>query len=286
VFAPGETQQTVAVPILGDTVYEPDETFLVCLTNAAHATLARACGVGTILDDDTAPPANLPPTVAITTPTNSQVFVTPPGLVPIEALAQDIDGIVARVEFFAGPTFLGADTNAPFTVLWTNTVPGGYVLTAVATDDDGATGTSAPVSIIIRSCTPVLDATPLQSLIRCVCDEAIFSTTISSPDPVRIVWRANGTVIPGETNNTLILQGLKPFHAGLYTVEISNACAFVSRSATLSLKGAGNLNPVPFTNSATITINLSGPAAPYPSALLVECLPGQTPRCHPGWLRP
>ena len=131
-----------------------------------------------------------------------------------------------------------------------------------------------PVSITIRSCSPALDATPLSSLTRCVCDEAVFSTTISSLDPVSIVWRANGAVIPGETNNTLILQGLKPFHAGLYTVEINTACASVSRSAVLTLKGAGNLNPVPFTNRAEITINLSGPAAPYPSALLVECLPG------------
>ena len=55
-FAPGVTSQTVAVPVTGDTVYEPDETFLVRLTNPTNAVVAGGAGAGTIRNDDTPPP--------------------------------------------------------------------------------------------------------------------------------------------------------------------------------------------------------------------------------------
>ena len=60
VFAPGETSNTVAVPILGDATYEPDETFTLTLSNPTNATLGTATATGTITNDDapTAPPGH------------------------------------------------------------------------------------------------------------------------------------------------------------------------------------------------------------------------------------
>jgi hypothetical protein len=55
-FAPGETSKTISVPINGDTVFEPDETFFVTLSNPDNANIARAQATGTIINDD------LPPT--------------------------------------------------------------------------------------------------------------------------------------------------------------------------------------------------------------------------------
>lgn len=53
----GETTATIKVPILGDTTYEPDETFSVRLTKAQNVALDRryAKAVGTILNDDSQP---------------------------------------------------------------------------------------------------------------------------------------------------------------------------------------------------------------------------------------
>ncbi len=51
-FAPGETSKTIDVPVLGDTVAEANETLYFLLTNAVKATLGRARGTGTILNDD------------------------------------------------------------------------------------------------------------------------------------------------------------------------------------------------------------------------------------------
>lgn len=52
IFAPGEITKTITVAVKGDTKVEPDETFLVNLTNPVNATLTKAQGIGTIINDD------------------------------------------------------------------------------------------------------------------------------------------------------------------------------------------------------------------------------------------
>ncbi len=54
-FAPGETSKTVKVSINGDLLNEANEVFSVQLSNEVNATLTRARGTATILNDDRAP---------------------------------------------------------------------------------------------------------------------------------------------------------------------------------------------------------------------------------------
>jgi uncharacterized repeat protein (TIGR01451 family) len=58
-FNAGVTTQNLAISILGDTLYEPDEFFLVNLSSPSNAMLAKAQGVGTILNDDPLPSLTL-----------------------------------------------------------------------------------------------------------------------------------------------------------------------------------------------------------------------------------
>ena len=52
-FAPGVTTQTVTIQVVGDTVREPDETFLVNLSNPSpNAYIFKTPGIGTIRNDD------------------------------------------------------------------------------------------------------------------------------------------------------------------------------------------------------------------------------------------
>jgi hypothetical protein len=51
-FAAGEVRKTISVPILGDTVIEPDEIFFVDLSTPANARIGQGRGTGTILNDD------------------------------------------------------------------------------------------------------------------------------------------------------------------------------------------------------------------------------------------
>jgi hypothetical protein len=60
-FGTGETQKSVTVPVVGDTVVEPDETFVVNLSSPTHATIGDGQGVGTITNDDSGTPPPPPP---------------------------------------------------------------------------------------------------------------------------------------------------------------------------------------------------------------------------------
>ena len=51
-FAAGETSKTVQVAVVGDTIYEPTETFTVALSNPVNATIAVGSATGTLENDD------------------------------------------------------------------------------------------------------------------------------------------------------------------------------------------------------------------------------------------
>ncbi len=53
-FNPGEMVKNIEVLVLGDTLYEPDETFTMTLSNPVNATLSNSQTIGTIQNDDPA----------------------------------------------------------------------------------------------------------------------------------------------------------------------------------------------------------------------------------------
>jgi uncharacterized protein (TIGR03437 family) len=55
-FNPGDTSTTVSVLVIGDTTFEPNETFLVNLSGPTNASISDPQGVGAIVNDDAAPP--------------------------------------------------------------------------------------------------------------------------------------------------------------------------------------------------------------------------------------
>lgn len=91
--------------------------------------------------------ANQAPSVAISAPANGNVIRIGTG-VTIAATATDIDGTVTSVQIVANGTVLTTLTSTPYTYLWNPTTEGVYRLTAVATDNSGATTTSATVTVM------------------------------------------------------------------------------------------------------------------------------------------
>ena len=104
---------------------------------------------------------NIPPAVAILRPPNGAVYYTPVNI-QLLARAGDLDGRVTNVEFFANGADLGAGTmvvldppgvggvvGPVYLLTWSNTPPNNYTLTAVATDNGGASTTSATVNISV-----------------------------------------------------------------------------------------------------------------------------------------
>ena len=55
------------------------------------------------------------------------------------------------MDIYQGSTLLKSDTTVPYSVAWDGVGPGSYQLTAVAHDNDGATRTSAAVTVTVKS---------------------------------------------------------------------------------------------------------------------------------------
>src|ERR1017187_7230704 len=106
--------------------------------------------------------SNLPPVVSIVSPTSGAVFNAPVNISLI-AKAGDPDGSVTNLEFFANGADLGRGlpvvldppgvngvTGLIYFFNWKNAPTNSYSLTAVATDNDGLSTTSAPVKITVQ----------------------------------------------------------------------------------------------------------------------------------------
>jgi hypothetical protein len=102
---------------------------------------------------------NALPTASITSPNNGQSFIAPANVI-IAANAGDSDGTISKVEFFNGATKLGEDLASPYSFNWNNVVAGSYTLTVKATDNRGATMTSAEVTIAVTN-SPAMPVTLL-----------------------------------------------------------------------------------------------------------------------------
>ncbi len=93
-FAPGETTKTISIPIVGDTIYEGDETFFLNLSNVANAVIANAQGIGTITDDDD----STAPTVSFTTSATAPTGTTPISGSTIYNVMPAITGVAADTQ--------------------------------------------------------------------------------------------------------------------------------------------------------------------------------------------
>jgi len=91
---------------------------------------------------------NLNPTISISNISNGQEFREQESIT-IETSTSDIDGTIALVEFYANGEKIGEDTSEPFSVQWDDAPIGNHTLAAVASDDQGDQGESAPVSISV-----------------------------------------------------------------------------------------------------------------------------------------
>jgi len=99
-----------------------------------------------------APQDNQPPTVSISSPSNS---ATVTGTTTISANASDNIG-VAKVEFYVDNSLKSTDTTSPYSYNW-DTAPfinGNYSLLAKAYDATGNVGASSPVSVTVANPPP------------------------------------------------------------------------------------------------------------------------------------
>lgn len=130
-FNPGDTSKTVVVTITGDTTNEPDETFVVNVSNPVNATVGDGQGVGTIENDDA-------PVLLIDDTTG-------------RALA--LDSVIATRDPFSllEPNYFGADKHrrVALSVWRLGLLPADTAANITVTAHDGAGGTyNLPVEFV------------------------------------------------------------------------------------------------------------------------------------------
>ncbi|HXG48964.1 MAG TPA: Ig-like domain-containing protein, partial [Methylomirabilota bacterium] len=193
----------------------------------------QSCAVAFIQDND-APP-NHPPAVALIHPPDGSVL---PAGEPLRlvATATDVDGYVQTVEFFAGTNSLGVVPGHPwiidpvplpeplavsaaldtsilpipvprgFTLIWSNPPPGEHKLSAVATDNVGASTQSEKVGILVieqprpqvvsvLARDPEGGEGPLDETLAAQPDPAVFAVVRQGPtnDALTVYYRLEGT---------------------------------------------------------------------------------------------
>jgi chitinase len=224
------------------------------------------CGTGT----------NTPPTATLTAPANGATFNAGANIT-VSANAADANGTVTQVQFFRGTTSLGTDTTSPYSVTWTNAAAGTYAIKAVATDNAGATGTSATANITVNTVgTPDTTAPSVPA--------GLAATSVTSSS-VNLSWNAstdnaggsgiagydvyrNGTLVGSPAGTSFSSTGLAASTAYTFRVRArdnaGNASAQGSQiTATTSAGGGSNDLPrhalVGYWHNFT---NPSGPTIP------------------------
>jgi hypothetical protein len=156
----------------GDSSQEVSDTVILQLTGAPDGQPGYEIGSpsnAVVTITESTAPQNPPPVVRIVYPRNGSRYVGGANVVLV-AQATDPDGSVTNVQFFAGTQLLGTATLAPreredgeddhedgedhtprdlYVLVWRNVTVGRYTITAVATDNLGATTTSDPITITV-----------------------------------------------------------------------------------------------------------------------------------------
>src|SRR3989442_13507781 len=189
-------------------------------------------------------PANVSPSMTITSPTNGAVLIAP-ATFTVQATASDSDGSVAQVQFFNGTTSLGIETSSPYSASANNLAAGPHTLSAVATDNLGATATNS-VNIVVDAPPTVTITSPTNS--------ATFTA------PANITITADASDSDGAVSLVEFFQNdikLGAVTNSPYTFSWTNVSA---GNYTLTVKAADNLGAT--SSSSPVSVTVVNPNAP------------------------
>src|SRR5579872_1356444 len=168
---------------LGATNNQP-YTFTASLTTGGHALTAVArdnlgLSATSAVVNVTVSAANVPLSVTITNPPDNATFGNT-DTVTVQASASDSPGSVTNVQLFDGTVLLRSFSTGPYNFLG-SAISGSFALgtntlTAVATDNLGASATSAPVHVIIARYLPPITNGTIHILVQPV------ATSLAAPD--------------------------------------------------------------------------------------------------------
>ena len=224
---------------LGEDTSSPFSVSWTPTVPGAHALAARATDdkgavtTSALVTVTVSPSPDVPPSATLTAPAAGATlpYNTP---VTLTATAADADGSVTKVGFYDGTTLLNEDTSPPYSYTWTPTVPGPHALTARATDNQNAVGTSAVVNVTVSpppNQRPVVTITAPASGATVTVNSAV-TITASASDPDGSVQRVrfyDGATQLGDDATAPFSTGWTPTASGTHSLT---AVAFDNLNAS------------------------------------------------------
>lgn len=191
------------------------------------------------------------PAVTLTAPANGAVL-SAPATIALSATATDSDGTISKVQFYNGTTLLGTDTTSPYAYSWANVPAGTYSLTAMATDNLGATSTSSPVTVTVNALPTASLTAPANGASYTAPASITLTATASDTD---------GTIAKVDFYRGTTLIGTAT--SAPYTVNWANVAAgtySLTAKATDNKGGTKTSSAVSITVNAVPTVSLTAPA--------------------------
>jgi uncharacterized repeat protein (TIGR02059 family) len=126
----------------------PAGTYSIIAVATDNLNAKTFSGTVNVVVETSANNVNQLPVVSILKPNNGKKHKKNDAIV-IEAVASDPDGTISMVEFKSGNITLAQVTTAPYIYVWEDADTGTYIITAIATDNLGATSTSSEVELSV-----------------------------------------------------------------------------------------------------------------------------------------
>lgn len=225
------------------------------LSAATYTVYARATDNGGAATNSTTISfrVNAAPTgVAVMAPPTNTVIAAG-STVTLSASAADSDGSISKVEFFRDATLVGTVTSAPYNFNWTNVPSGAYYVTARATDNDGATATSAAIYLVSNSAPTVALSAPANGTVfpRAPASIALSATASDADGSLTKVEFYSGSTLLGTVTSAPYTYTWANVAAGTYSLT---ARAYDNRNvATTSAAASVRVNAAP-------TVSMTSPA--------------------------
>jgi hypothetical protein len=190
---------------------------------------------------------NTVPVINITDPANGgNYFANAP--LHIAANANDTDGSVNRVDFYANSVFIGSDATAPYQLDWASS-EGVFTLTAKAIDDKGAQTIAAPIAVTVY---PPVDSPP--------------TITLTSPANGSVIVLGSPVTITADATDADGVVSAVEFFANNVSIGIDVTVPFeitwpgITGLTSLTAKAIDNNCAA--TTSAPVQISIVDPNAP------------------------
>jgi hypothetical protein len=190
------------------------------------------------------PVVNVSPTVSISVASTSFVVG---GSTTFTASASDSDGTVSSVSFYVNGVLQTTDTTSPYSTTWSPLSAGSYTITAIATDNQGATGSSNSVSVTVTAAVVPLTVTLAAS-------PATFTQGQSTTLTASVTGTPNSSGISFYNGSTLLSSDTSSPYT--YTWTPGSAGSY-----TLTARGTDSLGNQSTSNQVGVTVDpLSTPA--------------------------